>query len=157
MDFDQKPLPTGEAGHDRGKAIQVGFVGNVVGDPPTLPARLEVFDHLVHAPEQHIGTLEDPRLVENLVELEPRTRLVSIVVGKNSQAGRVWTSRDCYEEVAKIIVVGDELSYYSATGRPQPSPPPPAAVFDRALALTTAGALHRLSQMVVAVVGVNRR
>lgn len=114
--------------------------------------------HTHPAADRYVGfstydDCQDPRLVENLVELEPRTRLVSIVVGKNSQAGRVWTNRDCYEEVAEIIAVGDELSYYPATGRPQPPPPPPAAVFDRALALTTAGALHRLSRMVVAVVG----
>src|SRR5713101_6476378 len=33
---------------------------------------------------------QDPLLVDNLIELEPKTRLLSVVVGKNSQAGRIW-------------------------------------------------------------------
>jgi hypothetical protein len=96
---------------------------------------------------------QDPLLIENLLELEPTTRLVSIVVGKNTQAGRLWFSQDRYGDLGELIVVGDELSYYPLTGRPQPPPPPSAAVFDRALALTASGALSRLSRMVVAVVG----
>ncbi len=96
---------------------------------------------------------QDPLLVENLTELEPSTKLVSVVVGKNSQCGRVWFSPGRYEESTELIVVGDQLSYYLLTGRPQPPPPPPAALFDRALALTPTGALNRLSRMVVAVVG----
>ena len=35
---------------------------------------------------------QDPLLVENLLELEPRTQLVSVVVGKNSQCARIFAN-----------------------------------------------------------------
>jgi ThiF family len=107
-------------------------------------------DHVSFSP---FDDSQDPLLIDNLVELEPRTRLVSVVVGKESQAGRVWSSPSLAEDLAELIVVGDRLSYHPLDGRPEPPAPPPAAIFDRALALTAAGALHRLSRMVVAVVG----
>src|SRR2546428_109275 len=44
-------------------------------------------DHVSFSP---YDDSQDPLLIDNLIELEPRTRLVSVVVGKESQAGRVW-------------------------------------------------------------------
>jgi hypothetical protein len=96
---------------------------------------------------------QDPLLVENLVELAPTTRLVSVVVGKESQAARLWPRPEHCETLDQLIVVGDQLSYLPLNGRPHPPPPPPSAIFDRALSLTDAGALNRLSKMVAAVVG----
>jgi hypothetical protein len=107
-------------------------------------------DHVSFSP---YDDSQDPLLIENLLELEPRTQLVSVVVGKVSQAGRVWRGPDRVEDLAELIIVGDRLSYHPLDGQPEPAAPPPAAVFDRALAVTAAGALHRLSRMIVAVVG----
>ena len=43
--------------------------------------------------------------------------------------------------------------YLGLDGLPPPPPPKPAAIFDRALALTNPGALNRLSKMTIVVIG----
>jgi ThiF family len=96
---------------------------------------------------------QDPELIANLTDLEPHTRLVSVVVGKNSQCGRLWETPTHFEPINELIVVGDRLAYYPLNGRSAPPPPSPAAVFDRALSLTNAGALNRLASITVAIVG----
>jgi hypothetical protein len=95
---------------------------------------------------------QDPLLIENLLELEPSTKLISVVIGKRAMAGRVWTSPRRNLPLEHLVVVGDQLSYYALAGTSDPTPTP-AATFDRGLALTPAGALHRLSTLAVAVVG----
>jgi hypothetical protein len=95
---------------------------------------------------------QEPLLVENLQELDPRTHLVSVVVGKSSQCGRVWSGSGC-QPVARLVVVGEQLLFRPLDGRSAPLPPPPEAIFDRALALTGAGALGVLSDLKVAVAG----
>jgi NAD(P)-dependent dehydrogenase (short-subunit alcohol dehydrogenase family) len=95
---------------------------------------------------------EEPGLVENLIELEPRTQLVSVVAGKRSQCGRYY-SGGAPSPLWELIVVGDHLSHLALDGRPPAAPPKPAAVFDRGEAITGAGALSRLSRMTVVVVG----
>lgn len=96
---------------------------------------------------------QEPVLAQNVMELEPRTRLVSVVAGKQSQCGRVYSSPDAPNPLSDLIVVGAHLSYLGLDGRPPAPPPKPAAVFDRGQALTGAGALSRLSGMTVVVVG----
>jgi hypothetical protein len=96
---------------------------------------------------------QDPLLAENLFELEPRTRLVSVVVGKQSQCGRYFADGRSVQPLRRLIVVGDRLSYLPLDGRPAPPPPSPEEVFDRARALTGSGALSLLSRMTIAVVG----
>lgn len=96
---------------------------------------------------------QEPLLVENLIELEPTTRLISVVAGKQSQCGRFYMTPKAPSPLRELIVVGDRLSYFALDGLPPPAPPKPAAIFDRGQALTGAGALSRLSRMTVVVVG----
>ena len=96
---------------------------------------------------------EDPLLIGNLQEMEPRTRLISVVVGQGSIKGCVWGGPNSRRPLREMIVVGDNLSFLPLNGAP-PSPPPPSeAIFDRGLAVTGAGALNRLSRIKVAIVG----
>jgi hypothetical protein len=94
---------------------------------------------------------EDPELVRNLQELEPATRLLSVVVGKNSQRGRLWLSPDAAIDADQLVVIGDTVSRLSLQGEPAPVAPPPEV--DRALAITGSGALAELASMRIAVVG----
>lgn len=96
---------------------------------------------------------QEPLLVENLQELDPATRLVSVVVGKSSRCGRVWDAPAEMRPLRHMIVVGERLAYLRLDGRREPPPPPPSAVFDRGLPLTGAGALSVLSRLRVAVIG----
>jgi hypothetical protein len=108
--------------------------------------------------DRHVGfspydDQQDPLLVENLLDLEPRTRLISVVAGAQSQCGRFFTAPRCQHPLRNLIVVGERLLHLPLKGEPPPAPPPVAAIFDRGLALTGSGALSMLSQLTVAVVG----
>lgn len=96
---------------------------------------------------------QEPVMLRNLLELEPRTQLVSVVVGQNCQQGRVWETSRQYRPMGRLVVVGENLSYSGLTGQRSPEPPVPAAAFDRGLALTGRGALALLGNLRVAVVG----
>lgn len=98
---------------------------------------------------------QEPQLFANLLEIEPKTILVSVVAGKNSLCGRLWSGARTVIPLRKLTVIGDSWTEHPLDGRPSPLPPPPAALFDRGLPLTGAGALARLSRMKVAVVGVS--
>ena len=73
---------------------------------------------------------QDPLLVENLLEIEPRTQFVSVVAGKDSQCARFFANPRASHPLERLVVVGDHLSYLSLAGRPPPPPPLPAAIFD---------------------------
>nr|ART39092.1 H517 [uncultured bacterium] len=96
---------------------------------------------------------QDPELAENLAEIAPKTSLLSVVVGRESQSGRFWSAPRDPLQLDELILVGDHLDYLPLTGQPAPAPPPPAALFDRGLSLTGSGALARLSSSQIAVVG----
>jgi hypothetical protein len=96
---------------------------------------------------------QDPLLVENLLEIEPRTQFVSVVAGKDSQCARFFANPRASYPLERLVVVGDHLSYLSLAGRPPPPPPLPAAIFDRGKTLTGSGALALLARMTIAVVG----
>ncbi|HZZ80570.1 MAG TPA: ThiF family adenylyltransferase [Gemmataceae bacterium] len=96
---------------------------------------------------------EEPLLVENLQELEPSTRVVSVVFGKASQRGRLWVNPTRSEDLGRLIIIGEAISHRLLNGRPEPPAPAPAAIFDRGRALTSAGALGILSGLTVAVIG----
>jgi molybdopterin-synthase adenylyltransferase len=96
---------------------------------------------------------EEPLLVENLQELEPSTRVVSVVFGKASQRGRLWLNPRRQEDLGRLIVVGETLSYRLLDGRPERPGASPSHVFDRGLALTGTGALGILAGLTVAVIG----
>jgi hypothetical protein len=52
-------LTPGEAGDDRREGVHVGLEDDIVGNTPALPARMEIFNLLVHRADQYIGALED--------------------------------------------------------------------------------------------------
>lgn len=96
---------------------------------------------------------QDPLLAENLIELEPRTKFVSVVAGKTSQCGRLFTEPRVSKQLQRLVVVGERLTYLPLDGRPPFPPPKPQEIFDRGKALTGSGALGLLSRMTVVVVG----
>jgi hypothetical protein len=117
-----------------------------------------VFFHTHPLDDQQVGfspydDRQEPMLVENLQELEPATRLVSVVVGRASLCGRLWPDANRPQPLGRMVVVGETLVYLPLDGKPEPPPPPPAAVFDRGLALTGAGALGILAGQTVCVIG----
>src|SRR2546426_11180345 len=52
-------LLAGEPRDDGGEGLQVGLEGDEVGNAPAIAARMESFHHLIHRPDQHVGSLED--------------------------------------------------------------------------------------------------
>ena len=44
-------LPAGQPGDDGRESVHVWLVSNEVGPAPSHPARLEIFDELVHGPD----------------------------------------------------------------------------------------------------------
>jgi molybdopterin/thiamine biosynthesis adenylyltransferase len=96
---------------------------------------------------------EEPLLVQNLQEMDPATRFVSVVMGKSSQRGRQWLNPTEAQDLRRLVIVGETLRLCRLDGRPEPAPPTPEALFDRGLALTDAGALGILRGLTVAVIG----
>lgn len=96
---------------------------------------------------------QDPLLVENLQELCPATLLSSVVLGANSQRGRLWLSPRQQLAAARLIVIGEAVQYLPLNGQKPKETPAPSEIFDRATALTGSGALALLSGMSVAVIG----
>ena len=96
---------------------------------------------------------QDPLLVENLQELWAATLLSSVVLGANSQKGRLWLSPKQQLSAGRLIVVGERLQYLPLDGQKPKEAPKPSEIFDRATALTGSGALALLSQMTVGVIG----
>jgi hypothetical protein len=114
--------------------------------------------HTHPACDRHVGfspydDRQDPLLVENLLELEPRTQVVSVVAGAQSQCGRFFAAARSHHPLRQLVVVGDRLVHLPLNGGPPLAAPPPAAIFDRGLALTGSGALSRLARLTVVVVG----
>jgi hypothetical protein len=96
---------------------------------------------------------QDPLLIENLQELCPSTLLSSVVLGVNSQKGRLWLSPTEQLASARLIVVGDSVEYLPLDGRKAKVAPVTSEIFDRATALTGSGTLAVLSGMTIAVIG----
>ena len=96
---------------------------------------------------------QDPELVENLQDLWPDTLLSSVVLGKELQKGRVWKSPTEVVAFSNLVAVGRRLQYLPLDGRPAAEAPKPSEIFDRAEQITGRGALARLANMTVAVVG----
>ncbi len=96
---------------------------------------------------------QDPLLIENLQDLWPGTLLCSVVLGKNSQQGRLWMSPREQAALASLVTIGNRLRYLPLDGRPPRPAPSPSEIFDRALAITGSGALTLLARRTVAVVG----
>lgn len=96
---------------------------------------------------------EDPLLVENLVDLWPQTWLASVVLGRQSQKGRLWLSPKRRVALGRLISVGERLLALPLDGCTPLPAPEPAEIFDRGRALTGDGALARLAGSTAIVVG----
>lgn len=96
---------------------------------------------------------EEPQLVENLLELEESIQVLSVVLGRTSQCGRVWLHPSQHAPLRYWITVGEQLEYLPLSGQPAPAPAPVAATFDRSLALSGEGAIGRMSEMTFGLVG----
>lgn len=96
---------------------------------------------------------QEPELVANLQDIAPATRLLSLVLGKNTQCARLWTMPTAALALDHLVTVGEALAFHPLNGEPEPPPPPAGAAFDRSLAVTGQGALGVLRRMRIAVVG----
>jgi molybdopterin-synthase adenylyltransferase len=96
---------------------------------------------------------QDPRLMCNLHELQPTGVFGSLVLGRRAVAGRIWpVGQDQPTFLDRLTIVGETLETMSLRGEPLATATA-SEVFDRALALTGTGALSRLSEMRIGVVG----
>lgn len=96
---------------------------------------------------------QDPLLAANLQELAPGTKLVSIVLGASSQAGRIWHTPTRPDVLRELVIVGETLRFLPLHGREKSAPPTASSIFDRGAALSGAGALEKLAQLRIAIVG----
>ena len=96
---------------------------------------------------------QDPFLMGNLYDLQPDGIFGSLVLGRNCIAGRLWPSSSTEPAALdRLIVVGERIQVFALFGDPLPTAQP-TELFDRALALTGAGALAFLSKMRIGVIG----
>jgi hypothetical protein len=95
----------------------------------------------------------DPSLMENLYDLQPTGVFGSVVLGREAIAARIWNSVTQQPHYLQtLVIVGEQLTFLPLNGRLSP-PPLAAEIFDRAIALSGAGALATLRKMRIAVVG----
>ena len=102
-----------------------------------------------------VDDVEDPKLIANLKEIEPKTGLVSVVLGRRSQSGRCWSSTSHFDRLSRLVIVGESIECLPLDGSSPAAPPPVEAIFDRAKVVTSGGALRAISEMIIAVVGVS--
>ena len=105
-------LPAGEASNDGRESIQVGLKDHVIGEAPPFPARLEIFNHLVHGPDQHVWALED--FVGR--QLGPAARQFS------SRRGAIYHAIKGYFQSRLEAVLPPDVKVEVLV----PAPPPPA-------------------------------
>ncbi len=96
---------------------------------------------------------QEPQLYQNLIDIDSGTEFLSVVVGKNSLNGRLWTSDKKIVQLGSLFIAGEQLIERNLTGEPPPPAPEPGELFDRSLPLTGSGALARLSRIKIAIVG----
>jgi hypothetical protein len=97
----------------------------------------------------------DPELMANLYDLQPEGLFGSMVLGKSSAEARLWTPELCCISLKELIVVGTQYRSFSLDGVSSKEHPHPAAIFDRGLAVSGAGALHQMSRMRFGVIGIS--
>jgi len=94
---------------------------------------------------------EEPKLVENLVGVWEGCVVLGFVVGKSAIQGRAYI-RETVSPIENILVPGKTIHVLPGNGRPAPRPRA-VSIFDRAQAITGAGALQLLEAMKICVVG----
>jgi hypothetical protein len=95
----------------------------------------------------------DPELMSNLYDLQPGGVFGSVVAGTSSLKGRVWKPGGGHFPLTEMVSVGERVRVMPLNGFASERCAPPAAVFDRALALTGGGALSQLAKWRVGVIG----
>jgi molybdopterin/thiamine biosynthesis adenylyltransferase len=96
----------------------------------------------------------DPYLMANLYELEPRGVFGSMVLSRSSARARLWNSNGtAYRSVEALIIVGEQLRFLAANGDGCDAEAIAAEIFDRSLAITGKGALAQLARMRVGLIG----
>ena len=95
----------------------------------------------------------DPSLMENLYELHCGGVFGSVVLGRSSAAARIWSTQTSrFLPLTELVVVGEQLRFIPLDGTVG-KPATPAAIFDRAMAVTGRGELATLSRMRVGIIG----
>jgi ThiF family len=96
----------------------------------------------------------DPSLMSNLYELQPEGVFGSIVLGKQSARGRLWSWNGSKSNpLEELVIVGERLQILPLDEGMIEAVPQAAELFDRSLAITGNGALARLARMRVGLVG----
>ncbi len=95
----------------------------------------------------------DPELMANLYDLQSEGLFGSMVLGRTSAEARLWNAELHSQTLEEIIIVGSRYRSFVLNGASEELPPAPAAIFDRGLAVTGAGALYQMSKMRFGVVG----
>ena len=91
--------------------------------------------------------------MENLYELHCGGVFGSVVLGRSSAAARIWsTQTSSFLPLTELVVVGEQLRFILLDGTVG-KPATPAAIFDRAMAVTGRGELATLSRMRVGIIG----
>lgn len=97
----------------------------------------------------------DPELMANLFDLEPGGTFGSLVVGKRSMKARLWTPDLRSLDMDEMTVIGSRYLSIPLNGVGHERAPHPAAIFDRGLAISGAGAMYQMSRMRFGIVGIS--
>jgi hypothetical protein len=97
----------------------------------------------------------DPELMANLFDLQRDGTFGSMVVGKRSMKARLWTPDLRVLDMGEMIVIGSRHLSIPLNGVCEERPPQPAAIFDRGLAISGAGALYQMSRMRFGIIGIS--
>lgn len=116
-----------------------------------------IFFHTHPFSEEEVGfsfydNSEEPLLIENLRNVWPESEHASVVVGKRSMAGRIYSKDNLTLTISSIIVLGKAIKFLLEEGVISKQSNP-AHIFDRATAITDKGALSILRRMKIAVIG----
>jgi molybdopterin/thiamine biosynthesis adenylyltransferase len=97
----------------------------------------------------------DPELMANLFDLQPGGTFGSIVLGKRSMKARLWTPDLRSLDMDEMTIIGSRYLSIPLNGVGHERAPQPAAIFDRGLAISGAGALYQMSRMRFGIVGIS--
>ncbi len=97
----------------------------------------------------------DPELMANLFDLQHDGTFGSMVVGKRSMKARLWTPDLRALDMGEMIAIGSRYLSIPLNGVCEERLPQPAAIFDRGLAISGAGALYQMSRMRFGIIGIS--
>jgi molybdopterin/thiamine biosynthesis adenylyltransferase len=95
---------------------------------------------------------EEPSLIENLRSIWPDSEHASVVVGKRSMAGRIYSKDNLTLTISNVSVLGKAIKFLLGEDVISEHASP-EHIFDRATTITGKGALSILRKMKIAVIG----